>query len=377
MKRKIKNALKTVLRIAVFYAICLALGAGLGIYAGQHLRSDGQVYALIAYALVMLYLTAAVQIVLHEGGHLLFGLMTGYRLISFNVFGFVFAKGEDGKVHVRRSLLAGTAGQCLMAPPPLNGGDFPVTLYNMGGVIVNGASAILFALLAALVYHVPAAFIPLATLSLLGLLFALTNGVPLTTTVQNDGSNQRSIQARPEARRALWLQLAIAAEMARGVRLKDMPEDWFAPFPEEAMNNALVTTIAALGCNRLLDAEDLPAAEEAIRALLAHEKGVMPLHRVALLCDGAVCELLAGRPADMTAALSTKEHRKLLQAMRKAPSVLRTQYALALLQEKDEAKAMKHLSLFEKFAAKHPYPQEIVSERALIARIDAAREADA
>jgi hypothetical protein len=46
--------------------------------------------------------------------------------------------------------------------------------------------------------------------------------------------------------------------------------------------------------------------------------------------------------------------------------VLRTEYALALLFEKDTLKAEKSQKEFDKVAKTYPYPQEVESERELM-----------
>ena len=66
-----------------------------------------------------------------------------------------------------------------------------------------------------------------------------------------------------------------------------------------------------------------------------------------------------------------------MKAMKAHPAILRTQYAIALLKEKDAAKAEKLLADFEKAAKKHPNPQEIVGERELIAACQAAAKENA
>ena len=64
--------------------------------------------------------------------------------------------------------------------------------------------------------------------------------------------------------------------------------------------------------------------------------------------------------------MMTKEQKKFMKAMKSFPSVLRTQYALALLFEKDIAKAEKIEGEFEKVAKTYPYSQDIESERDLM-----------
>ena len=64
--------------------------------------------------------------------------------------------------------------------------------------------------------------------------------------------------------------------------------------------------------------------------------------------------------------LMTKEQKKFMKAMKRFPSVLRTQYVLALLFEKDTAKAETIKGEFEKVAKTYPYSQDIESERDLM-----------
>lgn len=350
-----------------------AIGAGLGIGLVELLDripdlSKGQFIGAAILALLLLYVFIFVEIILHEAGHLVFGLMSGWRFVSFRIANMMWHRGPDGRVRRSKFSLAGTAGQCLLAPPPWREEGFPCALYNLGGVIVNLLTALLCGVLAWRLRDHPLASLLLAEAAAVGLILGLTNGIPMPgMTVANDGSNQLSMMRSRDARRALWIQMSLAAAQAEGTRLSDMPEAWFAPFPEDAMNNPLVTAIAVFAANRKLDALDLPGAEEAIRALLNHDRGVLPLHRALLTLDGACCELLSNRPADMTQALDTPAVKQIVKAMKNYPSVLRTQAIVALLRDRDEAQAAQAVEAFEKLTAAYPYQQDLIAERALIA----------
>ena len=97
---------------------------------------------LLGAVLLLLYLAFLVQTVLHEGGHLLFGLWSGYRFSSFRVLNLMWVK-VDGRLRLRRLSILGTGGQCLMAPPEPVEGKIPVVAYNLGGVVVNLLAALL------------------------------------------------------------------------------------------------------------------------------------------------------------------------------------------------------------------------------------------
>lgn len=355
----------------------MLFGAAIGVFGAQFIDSmtggsDALFFLYLGLMLLGFVLAFLVQIIVHEGGHLIFGLLSGYRFVSFNILGFIWQRGADGKLRVGRMQIAGAGGQCLMAPPEYNGGDFPFTLYNLGGVLMNLFSAVLFGLLAWLIPAAPVRIL-LVTQAVVGVFGALTNGLPIPVAVlQNDGKNLLCIRRDIHARRAFWVQMAIAAETARGTRIKSMPEDWFAPFPEVAMDNPIVCAVAVMNTNRLMDMLDFTAAEREIRALMAREKGVVGLYRMTMGCDGAVCELIAGRPGDLTASLENKDIQQMMAAMKTYPSLIRTRYAIALLKERDGEKAEKLLAEFEQAARKHPNPQEITGERELLLAIQNA-----
>lgn len=56
-----------------------------------------------------------IQIIIHEAGHLVFGLLSGYEFVSFRIGSITLAK-YDNKYCFKRFHIAGTGGQCLMMP---------------------------------------------------------------------------------------------------------------------------------------------------------------------------------------------------------------------------------------------------------------------
>lgn len=377
MSTKPTNTRKKTLRTLLLLLPTVLFGAVVGWFGAGWIDAltggnDALFFVYLLLLLVGLILAFIVQIIVHEGGHLLFGLMTGYRFVSFNILGIIWHKGPDGRLHMNRMQIAGAGGQCLMSPPDYNEGRFPFILYNLGGALTNLIAALLFGLLAWALPFAPVRIL-LGTQAAVGVVFALLNGLPIPVeAIQNDGTNLVCIRRDENARRAFWTQMKVAAELVAGRRLKHLPDEWFRPFPEEAMSNPIVTAIAVMNTSRLMDEMDFAAAEREIRALMAREKGVLPLYRMTMACDGAVCEMIAGRPADLTDMLDTPDMQQLIKAMPNYPSILRTQYAVALLKERDGEKAARLLERFNSAALHHPNPQEIVGERELLLAIQNA-----
>ena len=128
----------TVLTNVFFVCIGGVAGLLIGRYFVVGALREGFVdlFPALFLLLVGVYLATFLQILFHEGGHLVFGLLSGYRFSSFRIGSLMWIE-QDGKMKFRRLSLAGTGGQCLMSPPPMKNGMFPYVMYNLGGVLMN------------------------------------------------------------------------------------------------------------------------------------------------------------------------------------------------------------------------------------------------
>ena len=359
--------------------LSLLLGGCAGVLLLNYLipLGDGlsrwQKLLLFALTLLSLYAAMLLQVIIHEAGHLVFGLLTGYRFLSFRIFSLMLVK-EEGKLRFRRYSLAGTGGQCLMIPPPLRDGTMPVLLYNFGGAILNLVTAVLFFALSLLLPTSSFLRLFLRLLAMVGVYYALTNGIPLHLgPMDNDGSNALSLLRSREAVQAFWIQLKVNEQIAKGVRTKDMPADWFAlPSEEELQRSSLSVAIGVLAANRLMDQHRFAEADALMERLLGMESRLPGLYRGQLICDRIFVELIGPNRPEILEGFLSKEQHKLMKAMKTNLSVLRTAYALALLSEKDAAKAQRLAADFDRVAARYPYPCEVEGERELM---QLAREA--
>ena len=355
--------------IALFTVIGVLLGLAMmkfvdwqlpeGISSGE--RTLRQL-AILGFMLIAFYS----HIVIHEAGHLVFGLASGYRFSSFRIGSFMILKNDGKLVHKKHSI-AGTGGQCLMIPPEMKDGKIPVIAYNLGGsimnLIVSSVFLVLFILADQSGYAALFYFMMIAT----GLLSGLSNGIPLRTgTVDNDGYNAISLGKNPEAMRSFWIQMKVVEQLSLGLRLKDMPDDWFRLPSDESMKNNLVAAIGVFRCNRLIDQQRFEEARELIDHMLAIESGMVGIHRNMLICDRIYLELIGENRSDLLGQLYNKEQKRFMKASRTSPGVIRTEYAYALLDEKDQWKAHLAMERFENIAKSYPYPNDIQSERELM-----------
>ena len=339
---------------------------------------------MFACFMLMVYLAIMLQLVLHESGHLLFGLLTGYRFVSFRVFGWMLQKSGNGLRFCRFSL-AGTGGQCLMAPPEGAPEQMPVMLYHFGGAIMNLLTALVSLGLSLALPGTSYLCLFLRLMAVTGLFFAFMNGVPLRMgPVDNDGRNALALSRSTAARRAMWVQLMVNAQTARGIRLKDMPDAWFAKTAQEDPHNSMTATMEVLRCNRDMDRHAFREADVRMARCLEGDSDIPGLYRYLLVCDRMFVELLSGNRREVLDAMQTSEQRRFMKAMERYPSVMRTDYAMALLSDRDAAKAAQIKARFARMAQSYPYPGEIEAEKEYMQMADDAlrteavpREADA
>ena len=315
---------------------------------------------------VFMYVGFFLHIIIHEGGHLIFGKLSGYTLSSFRIGSFMWLK-ENDTICFRRFSLSGTGGQCLMAPPEMRDGKIPVILYNLGGSLMNVITGSIFFALHVVFSEFAYLSIVFLMFSIIGFASALMNGVPMRMgTVDNDGYNAWALNRNPDAMRAFWVQMKANERISKGVRLKDMPDEWFEMPTDDAMKNSLVATIGVFACNRLMDAHRFEEADALMTRLLCMDSGMVGLYRNLLICDQIFCELIAQKRDQRIRTKMSKDQKKFMKSMKTFPSVIRTEYAYALLWEKDLEKAEKIKERFEKCAKTYPYLSDIQSERELI-----------
>lgn len=367
MKQKKRNTLK----VTLYYVISLLCGVAIGFIStefylvnGIGVRNLSLIDMLIR--LLLLVLAFLLQLFLHEAGHLVFGLLSGYGFVSFRIFNIMLIN-DHGHLLIRKLKVDGTLGQCLMSPPEPVNGHIPGLLYNMGGVIMNllvSAAAVVFIY----VFHDHKELIEwLFQFVLFGVVIALLNGIPFASnTISNDGANAIALESNPKANKAFYIQMKANAMLSQGVSLSGMPEEWFEVPDDADMENPLIATIGVFACNRMMEQHRFTDMEQLIVHFLSIPNGINDIHLQLLKCDLLFVRLLSGKQGELITSLMDKPFHKVLKAMKDFPSVIRTQYTLALLYENDYPKAETYRSRLAAIAPSYPYHTDIMHEKDLM-----------
>ncbi len=226
MKNKIIQGVLQLIGIMFVGAI---IGYAVGKIAGDALaRVDTPNIILLLIAGVIAFI---LHIIVHEAGHLFFGLLSGYNFISFRVFDFKIIKDENGKFKIRFERLAGTGGQCLMRAPQYVEGKFKYKLYLLGGVIFN----IVFSIVSWLI--LPSYYTLL--FALIGFALAFLNLIPMGF---NDGMTFYHTSKDETTRFVLYLQLEYVYYQSIGKNLLiEKPEIVEKINSLEIVNNSYLT----------------------------------------------------------------------------------------------------------------------------------------
>lgn len=358
--RKLSNAL--------IFIIAVALGGIIGFISSYFDLFRGifeiPLYFSLPILAVTFFISLYLSIIIHELGHLIFGLMSGYKFCSFRIGSLMLMKTEEG-LKFKSFSVPGTAGQCLLEPPDLKGGRIPHVFYNLGGVILNAVFAVGALLLMLLIGADSVFFTVFAIFFLMNAISALMNGIPMRMqAVDNDGYNTLAVGSDREAMRAFWIQLKITAETSRGVRIKRMPAEWFE-IPEKS-DNSFISSISVFAANRLLDEGRFDEAEDLIYELMHEEYNVPGLYKSLMTTDLIYLKAVLGAPKEECDELLTKEQTSFMSSMKKSLEVARTDYTYMLLYNRDTVSAEAIRERFEKLCESHPYEAEIYAERELI-----------
>ena len=325
---------------------------------------------LIRFGLYMfLFLVAwLLGVVIHEGGHLVFGLLSGYQFRSFRVFSVMLVKTEKG-LEWKKFNLAGTGGQCLMAPPDYADGKMPYKLYNYGGALMNLIAAAIFGLLFLASRGIGAWAVFCVLMIVMNVYMALGNGLPLLTRmIPNDGYNATHLGKDPAALRAFWSQLKInELTQAKGMRLRDLDPALFETAEGADLTNALTVSQLVNAENRAMDAHDFATAKALIATLTSPDTALNGLYRSLVTLDRVFLDILEKGAETDVSVLETKEMKNFRKAMKGFPTVIRTEYAVAKAVKGDDAEAAKCLERFDALEKTYPTKADLDSERDLMA----------
>lgn len=360
-EKKSKKYFKTIVSSAIFLTVCFIIGFVLamcfGDFMSTYIKHDSLFIELIRiYGLLLIFFIGFfLHIIIHEAGHLIFGLITGYSFVSFRIGSFTVVK-EDGKLKTKKFNIPGTAGQCLMMPPDLIDGKFPFVVYNFGGVIINLIVSTLSILSVIFIKNIIFPFNAILILTgMAGIIAVLTNGIPLKIGgIVNDAYNVISMLKDEEAKRGFYLQLKVNGLQSKGIRIKDMDFSLFELQPDSDISNPLNTSIRLMEFNWHLDNMDFDNARKCINSFIPHFNKLIPLYRFEINCERIFLELIGECDKNFIDRLYDKQLKKYIKSAKYMISKKRLLMAYEYFYNENSDQALKHYEDLKKLSNNYP-----------------------
>ncbi|WP_086312735.1 hypothetical protein A5821_000306 [Enterococcus sp. 7F3_DIV0205] len=262
-----KMKLKQVFSILVM----LVVGGVSGYFAGYLLADN----TLSGFDIVVFFFAIGISFVLHviihEAGHGIFGQLTGYKMVSYRIFSFMWVWQQDGTIVFRRLKVPGTLGQCLMAPPPYQKGRFPFRLYLLGGVLANIVTSSIIGIL--LVPHSMIA----AVFVLTGIFIAVTNVFPMGF---NDGMSLKIASSSEEQQFLLYVQFEVNYQLNQGLTYMQLPDSYFDLMPTEPKQTYFNEYQQFLQIARLAEAFDWTGLNNILESLWSQLDNLIEIYQI-------------------------------------------------------------------------------------------------
>lgn len=373
MKHKNKKKyMKKILKVVAFISVWLIFGFVLGFLSAKVVDKmiptsvNKSLFSIIfrnVYQIAIFIISYLVQVIIHEAGHLIFGLATGYSFVSFRVGSLTIIK-EEGKFTLKRYSIPGTAGQCLMMPPESKNNKYPFVIYNFGGVFMNLIASGISILSLILIEGIKYPFnIILLLFGLAGIVAALTNGIPFKISgIPNDAYNVKSILKDEDAKTGFYLQLRVNGLQSKGIRIRDMDYSLFQIKEGSDLSNPFNTGIKLMEYTWYLDNMDFENASRVLDSLVPHLNKLVHLYIYEINSERIFLELIGGCDKNLIDRLYSKNLKKYIQASKYMMSKIRLQMAYEAFYNEDKGKALEYYDKLRKLYNNFPIKGEAEME---------------
>ncbi len=365
MKKRVRTSLKNT-AIVILYSLFML---GIGLIAFRIGRESTSQYEefnlgilLITMGLVIIFSTAVVylHIIIHELGHLVAGILSGYTFMLFRIGSLGLIK-EEKRFRTISFSMSGTMGQCLMNPPE-SAGKIPYRFYLSGGVLANvitSAGAMIIYLISPNNYLLLFAFI--------GLTAGIMNGIPFGF---NDGKVLSKLSKSTVVQDQFFQQLRWNGQFVRyNQTYSKVAEEGQIINAQEPITEQFNIYTKLIEMNSLLETGQFEEAYQELKELYEQRQLIIAPYRAEIVREYLFCLLILdkGNPALVAEIQSNRlfiEHLKTKQV-----DVFRIKSMIAYFIENDRPEAEKQLNLAVDYLDKSPTKADKELNRRLIDRL--------
>ncbi|MFO8070116.1 MAG: M50 family metallopeptidase [Alkalibacterium sp.] len=329
------------------------LGYEVGMLSAIHDWTWIHIPVFMSYFVVSFFL----HIVIHEAGHLVAGLLSGYSFSMFKLLSFIWVK-ESGKITLKKQPVPGMLGQCLMMPPEKIASP-PYALYHLGGIIANLIAAAGGYLMWMMPFP-PLVKVGFLTFTVVGIVLAMMNLIPVGP---NDGMHLWKASRNIEYQIQFNQLLQIHAGMIKGKTAREL-QGLLYFVGKEPLTDGNNTTMLSLKALKDIEEFKFDQAEMTLRPLWDQFDQVLELQKFEVLKE-YLFVLLLSHPDDKAVAeiVNNKWFKK--QENVKQADTKRVLATYAFVKENDYEKAVRLLDEAESYIKKAPTLTDQKIERKL------------
>lgn len=217
---------------------------------------------MAAVLFIWLFFLVIFQIIMHEGGHFIFGWLSGLRFLSIRIWHHTLINTK-GKLSFKTYSSPGSLGQCLMIPTQ-SVEKSNIVLYFLGGIITDAVIGLLSCRVAFgplnISLEVRCGFMITAFYTIGS---ALINGLPVGCTY-SDGYNTYAYIKDKQAMKSSYTQLYVLYLMQTGYTYGSLDKETVT-VPEGAdLTNPLIVSHKFIECYHYMDLHQWDTALDCI-----------------------------------------------------------------------------------------------------------------
>lgn len=358
----------------IYIAFLIAFGGFVATKLPNQLYELDFVYFFLSFTIVLIlfgllfYIIYFISIILHEVGHLIFGLNAKLTFISFNILSFTFCI-ENNRLKIKKEAkIPGVLGYCNMTTEKNKKyNKNSIKLYYMGGIIFN---IILVLISIALIIFTNNIYLILIYILNIGnnVYLAINNAIP---TITKSGTNTDALQIiyyldDEEYINTMSKLQMLQGLLAKGCALKDIDTNLFSN-PQTFKTNSDVLN-AMIYVDYLSSKDQYHEASEYAKKILEEAKELLSKqYIISLKLQLMNCIFYSDGDFNQIKEIWDEDIKKYLDLMGKvAPIYIGINYMYATLIEENELNSKKYLKQFQQLNKKNYDKYQIEETEQLI-----------
>lgn len=295
-----------------------------------------------------------------------FAIKSGYKFIFFRLGSLTLIKNKDGNFKLKKFTIPGTLGQSLSFPEGKAYKEYNYKLWLYGGVIFNLIASFISLILLFMVesYGFKAFAFLFASV---GLLLALTNGIPYSEYIDNDAMTIKKLQKYKGYREFIRYGLKINYLDLMGKSILDLDNDELTYILEKDYKYSEPTIIQG---DYYLAKKDLEKAKEKYYLSLNKKLISSEIQNISVISELIYINALEGNKSECE-NLMTNNYKNMSKKFEKVLiNTFYSNYAHELLINKNFKKGQKIKDKFEKFVKDYPFIGQIKAAKEKFLLID-------